>query len=198
MTTTQRQQGWSQSQRRIFIMASNAAGWNAQQRYLAMHHVGCPLTDDNRPSVKHPRNSQRQFELIMAIAEGHAALREMDGKIPRPASHDCWRDVVESSRDRQISLLRKIHSEAIDGAPDKFQVGTLNGFIQRMTKKDDPMFGVDPPTRPEECDDGQLYRVIEGYKAWAGRELIDHGVMPRCFRVSRAMRQRALSAGSAA
>lgn len=176
--------GWSKPQRTRFLIASTLAGWNDQQRYVAMAHVGCPLMHStNRPSVSHGRNSQRSYELVMALAESHAASRGADmRKFPQPAN-GTWREKSALEGERMSRLIESIAFEAVTQLPEKFLPNFLSGFVMRMTDKDRAEFcsQTHRPISLRECDEGQLYRILEGLKAWVGREFDRTGKTPRSF-----------------
>lgn len=176
--------GWSDKQTTLFLRASNMAGWNDQQRYMAMVHVGCPLlASERRPSVKHRGNSQQSFELVMALAESQAEIREVDmRKFPQP-SRGTWRELSQQQQTRMRGLITRIAHEAVTELPEKFLPNFLSGFILRMTQKDSrEMAALDHnPSELEFCDEGQLYRILEGLKAWVGREFDRVDRSPRSF-----------------
>lgn len=175
---------WSDSQLRTFLRAANAAGWNNQQRYVAMKHVGCALTAEGRPSAKHPRNTQGQFELVMALAESGARAAGNGKVFPRPKNGASWAEVARNATDRMVRLVESIAGEAERRLPEKFSRGFLVGFIDRMTRDDDMTFYafMRPLRLIRECDEGQTYRVLEGLKAWVGRELRAEGLTPESFK----------------
>lgn len=178
---------WSKSQQIAIHKAAKAAGWNPQQRYIAMRHAGCPNLRDSgsggRPSVSHPRNSNRHYELVMVLAEAQALTRGLGDDMPRPGRGGFWKDSASDQRWREIEAVRKIAHEAIERMPKTFDPYFLAGFIARMTRHDDKGFAsVACPKDLTECDEGQIYRIHEGLKAWVGRELADRGMAPRSFR----------------
>jgi hypothetical protein len=171
--------GWSDSQRTTFLRACSAAGWNDQQRYMAMRHCGCPLQGD-RPSVKSPRNTNGHFEQLMALAEAQAKLRGRDVRPPR--EHRSWREAAENGRLRLVELARSIIAEGVIRVPDVFNDG-LERYIIAHTTADDlgNMAGIPNPLSLDECDGGQLHRVVEALRAYVGRELDARGLQPRNF-----------------
>lgn len=181
--------GWSEKQTTVFLRAANMAGWNQQQRYMAMVHVGCPLlASDKRPSVKHRGNSQQSFELVMAFAESQAEIREVDmEKFPQP-QRGTWRKLGQDQHARMRDLITRIAHEAVTELPEKFGPRFLAGFIMRMTQNDSGhMAALYPnPAELEQCDEGQLYRVLEGLKAWVGREFTRVNRTPKSFSSRRA------------
>lgn len=175
---------WTKRQITRFHIACGLAGWNAQQRYVAMAHVGCPLTHaENRPSVSHIRNSQDSYELVMALAESHAASRGANmRKFPQPAQ-GTWREKSAAKAERTMRLIEAIAFEAVTELPEKFLPNFLSGFVQRMTTKDHGEFSSNT-SRPEsvrDCDEGQLYRILEGLKEWVGREFDRVDRLPSSF-----------------
>lgn len=182
---------WTSKQQTMALMASNAAQWTDTQRHIAMVHVGCPLRDEGfgkgkngrRPSIKNPMNSQREFELFMALAESAARALHRGDMMPRPhrsTGKDSWSDVV---RDIAAPMRRKIEAlwtEAQERLPTKFRPGEpLDAFVQRQTMRDDTRFGAGhTPRTLLECDESQLYRILEGLKPWITREFRAHGMVP--------------------
>lgn len=176
---------WSKAQQVRLFRASAAAGWTEQQRYMAMRYAGCPSRKGGRPSAKAPGNSQRHFELVMALAERSARARGAHVEPPRGARS--WDDLVgdDAYFARQRRLARSIEAELIDRVPEVFAPGFLAGFIRRMTRSDDArragLLVGELADRLDECDGVQLFNVIEGLKAWGGRELLMRGLRPHGF-----------------
>lgn len=175
---------WTKKQIMRFHIACGLAGWNDQQRYVAMKHVGCPLMhSEKRPSVSHSRNSQWSYDLIMALAESHAASRGADmSRFPQPA-HGTWREISGQKAERMARFVEAIAGEAKEKLPEKFLPNFLGGFVMRMTEKDTGEFS-SQTSRPQslrECDEGQLYRILEGLKAWVAREFHRVGREPSTF-----------------
>lgn len=181
---------WSDAQKRMFLTAATAAGWNDQQRYMAMRHAGCPDTERNPVSVRNRFNNQSHFELCMDLAESSAG---MNGRtVPRPRHVPSWRHHVQMQRDRQATLIAAIWSEAQSRLPVVFRSGGLDGFVRRMTCRDAERAAEQglpiAPIQPEdigECDPGQMYRIHEGLKKWVAREFIQRGLEPESFTLTR-------------
>lgn len=168
---------WSDAQRKLFVRACSQADLGAQ-RYTIMRYAGCPSGGrEGRPSVKHPRNHNRHFELAMSVVESFASQRNV--AIRPPGQHKSWREAADRGRERQVHLVKQIADEARTRMPDKFGAGFLAAFITRMTKNDD-VCG-QPVDDAVQCDACQLYRIIEGLKAWVGREFADRGMTARTF-----------------
>lgn len=182
--------GWSDAQRAMLFKAVAAAGWNDQQRYIAMRHAGCPCSEadggsarDRRPSVANPRNTHRQFEIVMSLAEASARGRGAGKLMPGPGKpHASWADAATFSASREQRLIEAIWREAMTRAPAVFQAGGLIGFIERMTARDETAVTLGRlPTTTRELDPGQTYRVLEGLKAWVGRVFAERGITPQSF-----------------
>jgi len=174
----------SAKQIRIAGMAARSAGWDDGRRYLALRHAGCPETATGQPSARNGRNTQRSFEIYMALAET-SALIEGD-RIPGPRAGGTWRDAASRASSRMTRMIRNIESECIERLPYVFHRGFLPGFIARMTSSDEEEFsclGASPVT-VDDLDGGQAHRVLEGLKAWTLRELRRRGLRPRSFRES--------------
>lgn len=181
--STGERRGWSDLQRKLFLRACSAAGWNDAQRYIAMRHAGCPLdAKAERPSVKHPRNTNGQFEQLMALAEAHAAMRGRD--VPRPREHASWRVAADFGRRRLEGVARAIIAEASTRIPEVFDAGLERYIVEHTTASDDgALAGVRDPATLAECDGGQLHRVVEALRAYAGREFARRGLSPRNFTI---------------
>lgn len=189
---------WSPLQRVVFLRACADAGWNDARRYLAMRHAGCPQTAERRPSVKHARNSQGMFEACMVLAEACAGAA---GRSVRPPNgHVSWREAAASGRQRLANLARCIAAEAVERMPETFDAGLLGYAVSHTTVGDDPELCPIRPVSIEECDAGQLVRVVELLRAFVGRRFAAACVRPRTFEVppGAAIRARANPAGMAA
>jgi hypothetical protein len=176
------------------LAAKNAANWNDATRHMAMLHCGCPLADigfgvgkgGRRPSIKHPQNTQRHFELFMALAEASAKAMHRGAMMPRPshsAGKESWAEVVQDQAAPMRHKIETIWAEAQERLPEQFRPGEpLDKFVQRQTMNDDTRFGrIDAPRTLNECDEAQLYRILEGLKAWIRRALAQHGMRPFSF-----------------
>lgn len=187
---------WTPKQCKLLHIAANLAGWNAQQRYMVMRHHGCPLmSSTGNPSVTHKGNTQRSYELVMAAAEASAASRGADmSKFPQPAK-GTWRELSGQEFLRTRQLIQAIAHEAVVELPDKFVPNFLSGFITRQTEKDveSACAITHRPTCLEDCDEGQLYRIVEGLKAWVGRAFIAAGRKPKSFKLAEPRNWRALA-----
>lgn len=173
-------QGWTDAQKRCAITASGKAGFNDQQRYMAMLHAGCPKSASGQVSMSNPKNPHAAFEQFMAIAESAAAQRGQH--IYPPKGKRSWAEVADSNRSRQIKLIESIWDEARHHLGAKFHADGLDGFVQRMTSKDTTAFGNPlPPRTLEQCDAAQVYRILEGLKGWVGREFSERGIEPGSF-----------------
>lgn len=183
-TTGAHRSGWTDAMRTVFLRAANAAGWNAEQRYMAMLYAGCPRTTTlGNPSVKHECNTTRQWQACMAIAESHAEQQQRGHLVPRPQNADSWYDVAREAVVAEAALLRRIEAEAVALAPDKFSPGFALGCAQRMAHGSPAWLtgGVEPASL-DELDQGLMYRTIEFVKAWVQRELGARGLTPTTFR----------------
>lgn len=180
---------WSKRQQIMLHQAAKAADWTTEHRYIAMRHVGCP-TDraTGNPSVKHIANTQTMFELLMELAEAHAA--EQGRTVPRPGEFRSWRDKCRSQHwHKWHALAKAIAHEAIERMPARFDQGLIQYAINHTTSADNKAwFG--SPQGLEECTPGQLYRVIECLKAFVGREFARAGITPRSFDQPASVRRR--------
>lgn len=185
---------WTEKQQKMAITASNAANWNTNTRYIALRHVGCRLGDHGfgigqggrRPSIKDPSNTQRQFELFMALAEAAACAMHRGPMMPRPshsAGKETWAEVVQDQSAPMRRKIEAIWAEAQERLPERFRPGEpLDAFVQRQTMNDSTAFGrPETPRTLLECDESQLYRILEGLKAWVRRALAEHGMRPWSF-----------------
>lgn len=213
---------WSKSQQILIHQAAKAAGWNAEQRYVAMLHAGCPKHPKHgRPSANHPGNSNDAFERVMELAEAMAE----PGTVTPPRAHPSWSHAARRSLDRRRDLARQIAAEAVTRIPEVFdnplplgervaaqQPGEgspdltisrphdlapaerlLRGVIRHVTNHDSDVLCPFKPENLDQCDSGQLYRVIEALKAWVGRELLKRGYTPESFDVPASVRRRLAS-----
>ncbi|MBL0920721.1 MAG: hypothetical protein IBJ10_01190 [Phycisphaerales bacterium] len=182
---------WSKSQTIMLLRAATCAGWNDAQRHIAMRHAGCPNDEKDKPSVKHPRNTQAQFEIVMALAEAQAAERHALDKFPLPnqkgVQHGVrgWRDVAAAGRSRSLRFAEAIWAEAAERIPEIFgKPSALRGFIARQTRNDPPSITLGREAEwLGDLDEGQLYRVTEGLRAWVGREFLVRDIEPKSFRI---------------
>lgn len=178
---------WSHKQRVMFLRACKAGQINAQQRYVILNHAGCPSSERDlpgvkRPSVKDSRNTQRQFELCMALAERSAISLGAGDEVPSPKGGGTWDEVASDQSAGIRHKINEIWVEARTRAPGIFKEGGLEGFIKRMTARDAKGFPTQGPVEHAlDCDDAQLYRVLEGLKAWIGREFARAGLVPNSF-----------------
>lgn len=187
--------GWSRTQQTMFFLACTAAGWNDAQRYIVLRHAGCPERQraankgagvksegERRPSASEPRNTQAQFEICMAIAEAAARERGRGADVPQPANARTWGDIEQNARERMIRLVESIWFELVTSMPDVFHASGLVGFVRRMTSCDDRSITLGcAPDALAGCDAGQLYRILEGVKAWGTRECLRRDIRPRTF-----------------
>jgi len=193
---------WTDKQRKLFLRASNMAGWNGSQRYIAMSHAGCPIDRSiGRPSVKHAGNTNAMFAQVMELAEAMSI-----DTVPPPRDYDSWADAARRKLDARRDFARQIVAEAVTRMPGKY--GTSNGqpiardaaiekilaaSVKHVTGNDSVELTPIKPQTLDECDTGQLYRVIESLKAWFGREMLAAGIEPESFKVPASARRRAAS-----
>lgn len=206
---------WTKLQIKVFMVAARAAGWNEDQRYMAMRHCGCPTRSDGvaTPSVNHPRNTNALFERCMALAESCAGQQGVT--IAPPKGKRSWREAERGAGDRMRDLAHAIVEEAIRRAPDVFfptrrvapdQVapGLLDATIQHVCGNDPrEVLGFIREChvatwRLSDLDTGQLYRVVESLKAQVGRVLLERGIVPASFSVPASARRRAARKAGAA
>ncbi len=175
---------WSKSQNIMLQKAAKAAGWNSEQRYMAMRYVGCrDAKGKGRPSATGPSNTQDQFELIMALAYQHASMNKAGHAVPAPRS-GTWSDAAEAIGARVRRKIEDVWMEASQRISDVFHPRGLDGFVIRQTKNDPAEFSFDDSPRSlEECDTAQLYRILEGLKGWIGREMLRRGLTPSTFEI---------------
>lgn len=180
---------WSHAQRNLLLKAVNLAGWTDQLRYVAMRACGCPLvgSSPSRPSVKATANTHEQFAAVMMLAESAAKTRGKGASFPKPGGDaDTWTEASLDTSSRVRDLIRRIWAEAHAKMPAKFP-GTeaaLTGFVERQTKgdaEDYKGFFEFAPANLDECDLAQCTRVLEGLKAWVGREFYRCGIRPQTF-----------------
>jgi len=185
---------WSPKQIKLYWRACHAADWHLDQRYVAMAHVGCPLKTIGgvrRPSVKHQGNTNLHFEMVMELAEMIALGRGNGAEMPKPSRHKSWRESLGFSDRPMRRKLRLMFAEAQRELPGIFNEHSLRGFIARMTKHDSYEFS-EPVESLDMLDAGQLYRVIEGARAWIGRELLKIDVAPTSFTIPPRVRKQLL------
>lgn len=180
---------WTDRQQRCAIAAASKAGWNDMQRYIAMRHAGCAKTQSGQVSLKNPKNPHKAFEQYMAIAESAAALNGQE--IYPPKGKASWSAVVEGESSRTLRLIESIWAEGCTKLNRKFVKGGLEGFVERMTSKDLTPCGMPLATNTlGHCDSAQLYRILEGLKAWVAREFVEHGIAPTTFQLTQAQEKR--------
>lgn len=181
---------WSKLQQRLFNMAASAAGCNDRLRWSVMLHAGCrcakrPQDGMNRPSIKDPANTQDQYELCMAVFESQAKAAGRRVPVPggrRASWAEAARDIGSRVRDKCLQIAR----EAAERMPDEFaaDLAWLDAFVVRQTMHDDTR-NTGVPFKPRkliECDEGQLYRVLEGLKPWIARKLAERGMRPFSYK----------------
>lgn len=190
--------GWSKAQRTLFLRAATAAGWNDQQRYVNMRAAGCALdAAKGRPTVAHPRNGQREFESVMALAESAAV--ERGAAVPRSREGVTWREVSLRSHARLAGLARVICAEARERLPEKFDAGLLEAASRRvlgdaavaeaqarMSTVHSQLSTVAQRDVADGLDTGQLITLVECLKGWVGREFCARGMRPVRFDLHRA------------
>ena len=187
---------WSKPQQIMLHKAAKLAEWNEKMRYIAMRHAGCPNDRaKGRPSITHSGNTQRQFELVMSIAEGQWLGLGGAGEFPRPRDAKRWSDITAQTREPMMRFAREIWAEARERRPERFDAGGLDGFVQRMASRTDArvMFQPSPRTLDEVHDPALLHRILEGLKAWVGREFIQNDITPRSFKIPASERRKYLS-----
>lgn len=171
---------WTERQQRCAVMAASKAGWNDEQRYIAMLHCGCPKSPSGQVSLKNKNNPHDAFEQYMALAESAAEAR--GERIYPPKGQPSWRAVADGKRTRTIKLIESIWAEGCARLNAKLDADGLDGFVLRMTQRDQSPCGVPlAHHRLADCDGGQLYRILEGLKGWIGREFAERGVTPETF-----------------
>lgn len=192
---------WTPKQCTLFLIAAKAAGWNDDQRYIAMRHCGCPLKGGT-PSVTHPRNDNAAYERCMALAESCAGQR--GEHVPPPSKRRTWREAVAAPNERMRELAQRIANEAVLRLPAQFADNELlRKTIDHVCG--DELVSPDPsspvPGTLHSLDAGQLYRVVESLKAHVGRVLLEHGLTPESFTApawaKRRVAQRAAMEGAA-
>lgn len=159
--------GWSKRQIQIAAMAARAAGWSDAQRRIALRGAGCPVGAGGAVSSRDPRNRQDHYELYMAIAEAAAAQR--GESVAPPAGARSWRTLTSASAARMRWRIRGVAHDAQLRRPDVFRPGFLRGFVRRMTERDAPPAGAATDDL-DRCNECQVYRILEGLKAWTARE----------------------------
>jgi hypothetical protein len=194
---------WSQKQRMLFLKSSNLAKWSPAMRYIAMHHAGCP-TDRmlKRCSVKHKGNTNQHFARAMELAEAQAIET-----VPPPRDYHSWADAARRDLDKRRDFARQIVAEAVTRMPNRFATTPegepverveaiermLTAAVQHVTAGDSIELTPIKPLSLDECDTGQLYRVIESLKAWLGREFLKAGLCPESFEPPASAKRRAAS-----
>lgn len=194
---------WTDRQRKLFMIAARAAGWNDDQRYIAMRHSGCP-TRGGKPSVTHPRNDNAAFERCMALAESCAGQR--GEHVPPPSRKPTWREAVATPNERMRELATRIADEAARRLPAfGSPTSLLSDTIRHVTSGDSGeltwmhMQHADRGDRElARLDAGQLYRVVESLRAHVGRVFLEHGITPTSFTVPASARRRVAAKGGAA
>ena len=189
---------WSRAQQTLFFRAAAAAGWNDAQRYIAMAHAGCRVRGrgkardsrtgfiytDRRASAADPNNDNDAFERVMALAEASAAGRGASSLMPARRSGRPWADTDRRQRERMARKARDIWEELSLRVPEVFMRDGLDGLVRRVCMHDDASLTMRrAPESLDECDSGQLHRVIEAAKGWGGRECLRRGISPTTFRV---------------
>lgn len=131
---------WSRAQQLMFFRACGAAGLTERQRYSVLRWVGCPQGDRpgprgsvvSRPSASDARNTQRQFDRAMAVAEQHAAAA--GAAVPRPRNHASWADVCADDTARTADRVRRVIETGRRAAPDAYDWDALlEAQVRRMT-----------------------------------------------------------------
>lgn len=179
---------WSPNQIKCAGMAARAAEWSERERQLVLAHIGVrrrPRAGESpRCSANDPANTDEQFVAFMAIAEGVALGKGRGDMLPRPKNKGFWRDAAADRGNRTRRLIESIAAEAVERMPSEFDAGFLDGFVARMTANDH--FSLSPAgarAHLAECDEGQLYRILEGLRAWVGRRFYAAGYAPKSFTI---------------
>lgn len=176
---------WSPNQVKCAGMATRAAEWTERERQLVLAHLGVKrrprVGESPRCSANDPANTDEQFVAFMAVAEGVALGKGRGDMLPRPKHKGFWRDAAADRGNRTKRLIEVIAAEAVERMPSKFEAAFLAGFVERMTRNDHFSLSPKAPAHVAECDEGQLYRILEGLKAWVGREFYAAGYTPRSF-----------------
>ena len=185
---------WTHRQRKCVIMACSAAGWSAQQRYMVMHHCGCPLVHaTKRPSVNHPRNTSEQMGLVMSFAEPVA--RDRGKPIPPPRQHASWEAAVADKGARQRHKCKAIIEEAVRRVPSRFDKGLEAYIVGHIYKQDQSPTGARfleaEPESIDQCDGPTTHRALECLRAFVGREFAKRDLTPETFTIPRRASERA-------
>lgn len=198
MTGQPHRTGWTKKQQVCVLRACTAAGWNEQQRYMVMHHCGCPLDEQTkRPSAKHPRNTSEQMGLIMSFAEPVA--RDRGKPLPPPSQHRSWEAAVADKAARQRHKAKAMIAEAIRrvprGAAGGFDEGLEAYVVEHVYDCDQGATGarfmLHRPESIDQCDAPTVHRVIECLRQFVGREFAARGITPETFDIPRSARERA-------
>lgn len=150
-----------------------------------------PSPSPSRPSVKAPGNTHEMFAAVMMLAESCARARgSYNGRFPRPGQHDDWIAASYDTAQRLHHKAREIWAEAQQRMPGRFFGGdeALEKFVQRIVCADTVEFRglfTETPERLDFCDAAQAVRVVEGLRAWVGREFYRAGLTPRSFVIPR-------------
>jgi len=182
---------WSPKQVQLAGMAARAAEWSERERQIALKHVGVSerkrVGESPRCSANDRANTNEQFVAFMAIAEGVALGKGRGDLMPcaRGKAVAFWRDAATDHGHRMRRLVEQIAGEASERMPSEFPEGFLAGFVLRMTKNDHFAVSQRPGGTDDaaQCDEGQLYRILEGLRAWVGRRFYAAGFTPRTFKI---------------
>lgn len=188
--------GWNDPQRYIAMRACGCpcivAGGRPRASKPRPDSGPGPETQDPRPSVLSPGNTHEMFAAVMSLAEASARTRGAPMiRFPMPGRGDLseprtWRDAALDTADRLRHKAREIWAEAHQRMPGKFKGDeeSLDAFVRRQTggdTRDYPEHFACAPETLDACDAAQACRVVEGLKAWIGRDFFAAGIHPRSF-----------------
>lgn len=182
--------GWTRKQQQMVHAATRKAGWDSGERYLVMRHCGCLVDPDRgQPSVKHPRNTQRQFQMLMSFIEPVAA--QLGDPIHPPAEHESWTACVNDQGARLRHRIMGLCEEAHRKIPSLYDEQLACVAVRHCADHDTVGFLPSQPERLDQCDLPTLIRVYECLRAWVGREFAVRAIKPRTFEIPRSARDRA-------
>ena len=154
---------WSAQQIKTAHIAKSQLGMHDPQYKLTLVNVAGIRPHQGKVSSKNPSASTAGFCRFMAFCE-------QSGFIDKNHPAGYW---VQSAADQCSGLMRKIQTvHGVGVSSGIWQADSLPAFIQRQTQS--RLQG--PTDQLTECNAIDLFKIVEGLKAWLFREAKTRGL----------------------